>query len=102
MLTATVLAFPTLLERDEMEFERKGVSNYTRAFAEAATLWEVVKAPRNRDEVARRVEVFAGAVERLSQYRPECLGDEVPVRSGGIELRLMPDVLRLALATAAT
>ena len=37
-MTATILAFPTLFERDQIEFERAGTSNYTRASDEAAAL----------------------------------------------------------------
>ena len=38
-MTAAILSFPTLLERDEAEFDRNGTSNYVRAVVEAAALW---------------------------------------------------------------
>lgn len=38
-MSATVLSFPTMWERDQAEFDRKGVSNFTRASNDVRSCW---------------------------------------------------------------
>ena len=39
-MTATIIHFPTLEERDALEIDRFGTSSYTGALDEAAALWQ--------------------------------------------------------------
>lgn len=92
-MTATIIAFPTLLERDEAEFDRTGKSNLTRAFDEAAALLNAVE--YRRAGLAHRIEEFAAKLDHLASYRPECLEDEVLWEGGcPVALRLVPGKLR--------
>ena len=97
-MTATILSFPSLFERDQMEFDRKGTSNYTRASAEATMLGELAKVPRDRVQIAGRINSLKDAVKHLESYRPECIDDLVALRDGShVALRLMPDYLHSLL-----
>lgn len=97
-MTAAVLPFPTLLERDEMEFERTGTSNYTRALAEAAILREAVKVPNDRPQIAARINSLQDALSHLERYRPEIIDDLVVLSDGShVSLRLMPNYLHSLL-----
>ena len=97
-MSASIIAFPTPLERDEAEFDRQGTSNYTRAFAEAAILWDVARCHPDRAGLGNRIEAFAGMLGYLSRYRPESLDDMVILSEGNrIKLRLVPDELRSML-----
>lgn len=100
-MTAALLSFPSQLERDEAEFARSGTSNYTKAFDEAVALWAALAEPLSFDrvELARRVAAFTAQVAHLARYRPDCLGDIVA--TAGIELQLMPAVLRAAMVPRA-
>ena len=101
-MNAAILSFPTPLERDEAEFDRNGTSNYVRAVEESAALGWAVAEGRDRLSLARRIGALAAQMDHLARYRPECLGDMVPLANGClIELRLVPDVLRLMLGRAA-
>lgn len=97
-MTATILAFPTPLERDQIEFDRTGTSSLIRAFDEALALWEAVSA-RSGQGLAKRIETFTRAVARLASYRPDDLDDMVLVSGGGqIALAAMPGALKAAAA----
>ena len=102
-MTAAILSFPTLLERDEAEFDRDGTSNYLRAIEEATALWIAVTRGRNRLGLAGRIEALAAQLDHLARYRPECLGDMVSLASGCFfELRLVPSTLQSMLWRAAS
>lgn len=98
-MTATLIHFPALEERDALEFERFGTSSYTRANEEGRALlreaWELT----DRSPLKGRVELFTGLVERLTFGRPEMV-EEFVVLDGGaiIELRLIPPLLAGLLA----
>ena len=97
-MTAAILSFPTLLERDEAEFDRDGTSNYLRAIEEAAALWSAVTRGRDRLGLAGRIEALAAQLDHLARYRPDCLGDMISPTSGCfIELRLVPSTLQSML-----
>ncbi len=92
-MVAAILSFPTLLERDEAEFDRTGTSNYIRAVVEAAALLDAVA--HGRVGLALRIETLAAQLDHLARYRPECLGDTVEWVGGcPIELWRVPDELR--------
>jgi len=38
-MNADILSFPTMLERDDIEFDRKGTSSFIRACDGAVALW---------------------------------------------------------------
>ena len=101
-MSAAILSFPTLLERDEAEFDRNGASNYLRAVEESAALGWAVAEGRDHLGLARRIGALAAQMDHLARYRPECLGDMVPLAYGFfVELRLVPDMLRSMLGSAA-
>ena len=99
-MTDNIIAFPTMFERDQIEFDRKGESNYTRASGEARALYDAVKLNRDRAGLAQRVHAITSAVEHLARYRPEeDLRDMVILNDGAmISLQFMPGVLRSMLA----
>lgn len=103
-MAAAILSFPTLLERDDVEFTRSGASNYTRAVDEAAALWAAMSGPPSADRagLAQRLAAFGAQIAYLARYRPECLEDLV-VLAGDyrIELGSMPAVLKAAMAPRA-
>ena len=101
-MTAAILTFPTLLERDEAEFKRCGTSNYLRAIEAATALWSAAAREREQLGLAGRIEAFTVQLDHLARYRPDCLGDMVSVASGCfIELRLVPHALQSILRRAA-
>ena len=92
------IAFPSAMERDDMEFLRSGASNYTRAIDDAAALWEAGLADGACTGLEAQVAVFAGRLSHLARHRPEVLGDMVRCRAGAmIELGMMPDILKAML-----
>ena len=100
-MTATIINFPTLEERDACEFDRFGTSSYTRVVDEGRTLLREAWALKDRSPLRGRVEVFTGMVERLAIGRPEMV-EEFVVLDGGMrfELRAIPPLLAAILAAA--
>jgi len=98
-MTATLIAFPTLQERDDMEFERCGTSSYTRAIEEAAALLKAAWSMPDRAPLTSRAEGLARSIGRLALGRPEKVGDFVVLDDGSrIELRAVPPMLAAMLA----
>lgn len=100
-MTATIIPFPTLEERDALEFARFGTSSYTRALDEAAALLPALWSSNDRTSLAGRVDTFARQLARLASGRPEMV-EEFVVLDGGwlIELRAVPPMLAAMLAAA--
>lgn len=99
---AAIIAFPSLFERDQLEFDRDGTSNYFRVVEESAALGRALAEGRDRLSLAGRIGALAAQIDHLARYGPECLGDMVPLANGClVELRLVPDVLRSMLGRAA-
>lgn len=97
-MTATLITFPTLFERDELEFGRAGASNYTRAITEGAALWSAVIAADGAQGLEPRIRAYVATIEHLRRYRPECVGDQVNMDDGTvIELESLADLLLAAL-----
>ena len=97
-----VLSFPLPFERDQLEFDRNRTSNYLRAVDEASALWGAVVHGRDRLALAQRIDALVAQMGHLARYRPECLDDAVQLANGFfVELRLVPDMLRLMLGRAA-
>lgn len=94
-MTATIISFPTMIERDDAQFIRTGQTSYTWAGAESSALYDALWASGMPARLPPRIAVLAETVERLGRTRPEAVGDMV-LLSGGVtcELRLMPDFLR--------
>jgi len=93
-MTATLIAFPTPFERDNMEFDRTEASNYTRAITEGAALWSAVMAAGSAQGLEQRISAYAAAIDHLRRYRPEDLGNLVIMDDNArIELNLLPDLL---------
>ncbi|MBS3928552.1 MAG: hypothetical protein KGZ65_09385 [Sphingomonadales bacterium] len=99
-MDCTIIAFPTLLERDDREFERHGTSNFIRAVTEGPALWDEVRHGEERPEMVRRVGAFAALIGRLEQYRSEDLDGTVELGGGMISLRLLPGLLASRVAPA--
>ena len=97
-----VLSFPLPFERDQLEFDRNRTSNYLRAVDEASALWCAVAHGRDRLGLALRINALAAQLGHLARYRRECLEDAVQLSDGFfVELRLVPDMLRSMLGSAA-
>jgi hypothetical protein len=93
-MTATIIAFPTLWERDDAEFCRKGTSNYTRACASAVAGADDAETPAGRVGLEQRIHALKRALEHLARYRPDDLGDLILLNDGReFELREMPSML---------
>ena len=93
-MTATIIQFPTLEERDAREFDRFGTSTYTRVMDEAAALLPAIWSRRDRAAHSRRVDAFARQFELLARGRPEMVEELVMLDDGGmIELRAVPALL---------
>lgn len=99
-MTAAAIAFPTLLERDEAEFRRCGASSYTRAIDEAEALWFAIRAPQTASALSSRIDALSRQIERLALLRPEVVGDMIAFGSAAVELRLVPEWLRVAAKQA--
>lgn len=93
-MTATIIAFPTMAERDDLEFGRTGSSRYIRACDEGRALWDCALVADRPVGLKDRVSAFVLKVEDLGRTRPEVLGDLVMMRDGsGIELALLARML---------
>lgn len=98
-MTATILSFPTLTERDDLEFKRFGTSTYIRAIDEAGALIVAAWSMQDRSPLRGRAEAFTSLFERLAVGPPETVRDRVVLPGGMmIELRLIPGMLAAALA----
>lgn len=94
-MTASIHSFPSCFDRDEAEFIRKGTSNYTRALAEGAALWDAAMGRGDKANFEQRIAAFDRSIEHLGRYRSDDLGNLVSLAGGGrIELRAMPAALR--------
>lgn len=98
-MTATIIAFPTMLERDEAEFRRRGASNYTRACEEAPHLWLEVLVGRPSAELRARLGAFGRRVAHLASYRDDLPMVALP-NGPVIELVAVPGLLGVASADA--
>lgn len=101
-MTAIVLSLPTYAEREALEFQRFGSSDYVRAFDDAAPLLQAAWSMKDCTPLTGRIEAFTGLVERLVRGRPDDAGDFV-VLDGGmlIELRAVPPMLAAMLEAGA-
>lgn len=100
-MTATILSFPTLAERDALEFKRFGTSTYIRAIDEAGALLQAAWSMPDRSLLRGRAEAFANLVERLAVARPETVGNRVALPGGmEFELRAVPGLLAAMLKAA--
>ena len=100
-MTATIIPFPTLEDRDALEFARFGTSSYTRALDEAAALLPAMWSSKDRQALAGRVDAFTRLAERLAIGRPELVEEFVVLEDGRrFELRLVPPMLAGMLAAA--
>ena len=98
-MTDKIINFPTLEERDALEFDRFGTSSLTRALDEAIALDSEPQSFQNRSAMLRRVLILTGLVGRLASQRPGTVDEFVVVDCGDlIPLRDMPARLRLAWA----
>ena len=100
-MTATLIHFPALEERDALEFERFGTSSYTRANEEGRALLYEAWALADRSPLEGRVVAFTELVERLAIGRREMV-EEFVLLDGGMqfELRAIPPLLAAMLAAA--
>lgn len=89
-MTAAIITFPTMLERDDCEFRRKGTSSYIRVIDEAEALWVAVNEPGKDSVLSGRIDAFARQVGRLVIQRPELAGDTLVLGRHLIELRNLP------------
>jgi len=94
-MTATILSFPTMFDRDQSEFDQCGASHYTRTFDEADALVGAVAAGTSAAALAPRIDALAAAIERLGRYRPEALAQFVTL-AGNLRFALgcVPELLR--------
>ena len=100
-MTATLIHFPALEERDALEFDRFGTSSYTRALDEAAELVSAMRSSQDRASLKGRADAFARQFARLASGRPEMVEEFVVLDGGGlIELRAVPLLLAGLLAAA--
>ncbi|MFM5924594.1 MAG: hypothetical protein ACKOPG_10470 [Novosphingobium sp.] len=93
-MTAAVIAFPTLVERDDSEFRRKGTSSYIRAIDEAEALWSAVHNHQAGAALSSRIDALSRQIERLADLRSEVAEDLIAFGSAAVELRLVPELLR--------
>ena len=100
-MTATVIQFPSLEERDAVEFDRFGTSSYTRANDEGRNLLHEAWALKDRSPLRGRVDAFTGLVRLLAIGRPEMVEEFVELgRDMRFELRAIPPLLAAMLAAA--
>ena len=93
-MTATIIAFPTMLERDNSEFFRTGQSSYIRIIDEAEELWDAaLRRTGSRDALASRIDAFTRRVGLLEVKRPDVAGDMIALGCASIELRSIPQML---------
>ena len=98
-MTATIINFPTLAERDALEFDRFGTSSYTRAFEEAAVLVPAMRASQRPSVYKARAGHLTNLIQRLAIGRPGAACDSVLLDSGEeIELLRIPSLLAAMLA----
>ena len=98
-MTATIIPFPTLEDRDALEFARFGTSSYTRALDEAAALLPAMWSSKDRPSLAGRVDAFARQIARLASGRPEMVEEFAVLEDGRrFELRLVPPMLAMLAA----
>jgi hypothetical protein len=92
-MTATIISFPTMADRDDAEFGRTGQSSYIRAIDEAEALWDAAMGITTCQALASRVEAFMRQLELLEAQRPEVAGDTIALGGAMVELRLVPGLL---------
>lgn len=93
-MTETIIAFPTMFERDQIEFDRFGTSSYTRAFDEAAAMVTAMLSGTDRASLKGRTDAFVRLFNRLAIGRPEVVGEFVVLDDGmQFELRVIPPLL---------
>ena len=98
-MTAIIIPFPTLEERDAVEFDRFGTSSYTRAIDEARALLHEAWALKDRSPLRGRVDALTSLVARLAIGRPEMVEEFVELgRNMRFELRAIPPLLAAMLA----
>lgn len=93
-MTATIINFPTLSERDDAEFGRTGQSSYIRAIDEAEVLWDAAMGVTACPAFASRMDAFARQIELLEAQRPDVAGDMIALGGAMVELRLVPAILK--------
>ena len=87
-MTATIIPFPTLEDRDALEFARFGTSSYTRALDEAAALLPAMRSSNAPASLKGRAVALVRLAERLAIGRPEMVEEYVVLDDGEmIELR---------------
>ena len=60
-MTATIIAFPTMIERDDAQFIRTGQTSYTWAGAESSALYDALWASGMPARLLPRIAVLAGS-----------------------------------------
>ena len=91
-MTATVIPFPTKLDRDDLEFLRTGSSNYLRAIDEANAIWAGMEQSGQAAPI-ERLAALSRQIDLLAAYRPEDVRDLVLLGSMSVELRMAPRLL---------
>jgi len=92
-VSGVIIAFPTLQERDDREFRRKGTSSYIRAIDDAEALWRTLACDDRPADFAARLDGLAGQVGQLEADRPEVAGDLIALGGVMVELRIAPRLL---------
>ena len=98
-MTATIIEFPSMHERNDREFERTGSTSYTRAVEEAHTLGGLVnQRVLNRAVFLKRVDALEAATIGLAAWREEVdaiiLIEMLPGAWAPTTLRALPKLLR--------
>ena len=101
-MTATLISFPTLQERDDTEFDRTGANRFTRAGEEAYSLWETLTKGRT-DDLTGRIDALDRELGHMARYRADSLEDLIILDDGGrMALSIMPNVLKTMMRCSAS
>ena len=100
-MTADLIAFPTLQERDDIEFDRNGENRFTLAGLEAYSLWEALNNGRMDDDLTARVHALGRERDHMARYRADSLEDPIILDDGRlIPLAIMPEMLKARIERA--
>ena len=95
-MTAMIIPFPTAIGRADIEFERTGQTDYTRAMDASSLLYNLAQTGRrDAPDFDQQLAALTASVQRLSKARPEVV-DELVILDDGKQhpLRKMPVIIR--------
>ena len=91
-----IIPFPTAIERADIEFQRTGQTDYTRAVDVSALLYNVAQTGRGATpDFDQQLAALTASVQRISKARSEVVDNLVILDDGKRHpLREMPTIIR--------